>query len=162
MNRILTIGLPLISLVALAATPVEAEQGGKWRGRAVLVVTSEKGVEVADKPDHKVWVTEYDGVVFTEVGGDFLNNARYQVVDLTDAGGDMVNGGYKTFTMPDDSKITASYTLREGNPPVFKGEWKFLSGTGRYQGISGSGTYVVHQVGSTALWDILEGEYKLP
>ena len=41
MNRMLSIGLPLIGLIALATTPVGAEQSGKWRGRAVLVVTLE-------------------------------------------------------------------------------------------------------------------------
>ena len=74
----------------------------------------------------------------------------------------MASGGYKTFTISDGSKVFARYQLKERNPPVFKGEWKFLSGTGRYQGITGSGTYEVHSVGDTVLWDILEGEYKLP
>ena len=137
-------------------------ESGKWRGRAVLVTISEKGSEVGDKKDHKVWLTEYDGLVFTEVGGDFLANARYQVTDLTDSGGDMASGGYKTFTMSDDSKVFAQYKLKERNPPVFKGEWKFISGTGRYQGITGNGTYEVHSVSDTVLWDILEGEYKIP
>jgi len=158
----LNIGLPLIGLIALATTPVGAEQSGKWRGRAVLVVTLEKSAEVGDKKDHSLWFTQYDGLVFTEVGGDFLANARYQVTDLTDAGGDLASGGYKTFTISDGSKVFARYQLKERNPPVFKGEWKFLSGTGRYQGITGSGTYEVHSVGDTVLWDILEGEYKLP
>ena len=126
------------------------------------MVTSEKGSEVADKEKHKVWLTEYDGLVFTEVGGDFLANARYQVTDLTDAGGDMASGGYKTFTMTDGSKVFAQYKMKEYNPPLVRGEWKFINGTGRYQGITGNGTYEVHEVSDTVLWDVLEGEYKVP
>jgi hypothetical protein len=158
-------GLPIAFLAAawVASSPALAENG-KWRGRAVLVVTSEKTVSVADKNDHTVAVTEYDGLVFTEVGGDFLANARYQVTDLDDSGG-MVSGGYKTFTMGDGSKVFAQYTLKEANPPIIKGEWKFISGTGKYKDITGSGNYEVHIVEGTngkVLWDVLEGEYKVP
>ena len=73
--------LPLFLLVAASATPVGAEESGKWRGRAVLVVTSEKASEVADKKDHKVRMVEYDGVVFTEVGSDFLANVPTRAGD---------------------------------------------------------------------------------
>src|SRR3954453_4714877 len=112
MHGIFQRGLPIALLAAawVASSPALADNG-KWRGRAVLVVTSEKTVPVADKNDHTVAVTEYDGLVFTEVGGDFLANARYQVTDLDDSGG-MVSGGYKTFTMGDGSKVFAQYTLR--------------------------------------------------
>jgi hypothetical protein len=162
MLRLVKNTLPLFLLVAASATPVGAEESGKWRGRAVLVVTSEKASEVADKKDHKVRMVEYDGVVFTEVGGDFLANARYQAINVIDAGGDIGSGGYKTFTMSDDSKVFARFHMKEFKPPIVRGEWKFLSGTGRYAGITGNGVYEVHLVSSTVLWDILEGEYKIP
>jgi hypothetical protein len=210
MLRLVKNTLPLFLLVAASATPVGAEESGKWRGRAVLVVTSEKASEVADKKDHKVRMVEYDGVVFTEVGGDFLANARYQgpsafpvqvstsfsdlqefgskiigphiaterpsapvrpyapgmrknryqAINVIDAGGDIGSGGYKTFTMSDDSKVFARFHMKEFKPPIVRGEWKFLSGTGRYAGITGNGVYEVHLVSNTVLWDILEGEYK--
>jgi hypothetical protein len=64
--------------------------------------------------------------------------------------------------MPDGSKIVAQYRPTEDNPPVTKGEWKFLSGTGRYQGITGSGTFEFHQIHDKVAYDLLEGEYKIP
>ena len=48
----------------------------------MLVTTSEVMVEVGDKKDHQVGLWTYDGLVFTEVGGDFLANARYQITHL--------------------------------------------------------------------------------
>ena len=64
--------------------------------------------------------------------------------------------------MDDGSKVFARYQMKEYSPPIVRGEWKFLNGTGRYEGITGNGVYEVHQVSDTVLWDILEGEYKLP
>ena len=164
MSRMRSQALVIALMMTVGGVSISAwgAESGKWRGRAVLVTISEKGSEVRDKKDHKVWLTEYDGLVFTEVGGEFLANARYQVTDLTDAGGDMASGGYKTFTMDDGSKVFARYQMKEYSPPIVRGEWKFLNGTGRYEGITGNGVYEVHQVSDTVLWDILEGEYKLP
>ena len=41
----------------------------------MLVTTSEVMVEVGDKKDRQAGLWTYDGLVFTEVGGDFLANA---------------------------------------------------------------------------------------
>jgi hypothetical protein len=164
MSRMRSQALVIALMMTVGGVSISAwgAESGKWRGRAVLVVTSEKASEVADKKDHRVRLTEYDGVVFTEVGGDFLANARYQATSVSDAGGDMGSGGYKTFTMEDNSKVFARFHLKEFKPPIVRGEWKFLSGTGRYAGITGNGVYEVHLVSPTVLWDILEGEYKIP
>ena len=56
--------------------------------------------------DHTVSVTEFDGAVFNADGKPFLDQARYQVVDLTDVGNS--SGGHKTFTEADGSKVFAN------------------------------------------------------
>ena len=129
-----------VALVAGIAGSAWAEDGGKWRGRAVLVVTSDKMVKVADKTDHEVDLSELDGVIFSEGDKPFLDKARYQVVNLFDSGG-MVSGGYKTFTAGDGSQAIAQYQVTGGSWPAFMGKWSFISGTKKYQGISGSGTF---------------------
>lgn len=151
--------------LSLAVIPfgslVYAEEGGTWRGLAVLVATSGKTVSVTDQKDHTIFLQEYDGLVFNDNGETFLDKARYQVVNLTDSGG-MADGGYKTFTADDGSQVYARYRLTNAAPPVLKGEWEFLGGTGKYKGITGRGNYTVQIVSDTVLWDVLEGDYKLP
>ena len=117
-----------------------AEESGHWKAKGVLVVTSQPTVKVADQRDHQLMLTEFDGIVFNEGDKPFLDNARYQVVDLNDSGG-MVSGGYKTFTADDGSKVFAQYKMTGGVPPTFNGEWTFVGGTQKYKGISGSGTF---------------------
>jgi hypothetical protein len=143
-----------------APSPVAAEEAGQWFGRAVLVATSSKTVGVGDRAGHTVSVTDMDGVVFNGDGRPFLDKARYQVVDITDAGASSY--GYKTFTDADGSKVFARYTLREARAPEFRGTFEFIGGTGRYQGITGRGEYRVVFVSDAALWDELRGEYRIP
>lgn len=149
-----------LSVTALTASAL-AEESGHWKGKAVLVVTSQPMIKVADQTDHQLMLTELDGVVFNEDGKPFLENARYQVGDLNDTAG-MVSGGYKTFTAEDGSKVFAQYKVTGGAWPKFNGEWTFVSGTEKYKGISGKGTFQINWVSDTTAWDVLEGEYKLP
>jgi hypothetical protein len=153
-------GCVVLTLVVPAALPAVAEEAGQWFGRAVLVTLSSKSVKLENRADHTVSVTEYDGAVFNADGKPFLDKARYQVVDLTDAG--TSSGGYKTFTEADGSKVFAKYVLKEGKPPELRGTFEFIGGTGKYTGITGRGDYHVVLISDTALWDELRGEYKLP
>jgi hypothetical protein len=146
--------------VPAAAVPAVAEESGQWFGRAVLVTLSSKSVKLEDRSDHTVSVTEFDGAVFNADGKPFLDKARYQVVDLTDAG--TSSGGHKTFTEADGSKVFAKYVLKDAKPKEFRGTFEFTGGTGKYAGITGRGEYHVVQVSDTALWDELRGEYKIP
>jgi hypothetical protein len=144
----------------VTADPAVAEETGQWFGRAVLVTLSSKSVKLENRADHTVSVTEYDGAVFNADGKPFLDKARYQVVDLTDAG--TSSGGYKTFTEADGSKVFAKYVLKDAKLPELRGTFEFIGGTGKYTGITGRGDYHVVLISDTALWDELRGEYKIP
>ena len=133
-----------------------------WKAHAALVVTKIETPKIDDAEDHLIMFLEEDGVVFNDKGdGSFLDKARYQVVHLGDTAG-MVNGGYKTFTTTDGSKVIAKYQTTEAAPPIYKGRWEFISGTGEYKGISGKGTWNLTMNSETTAHDILEGEYNLP
>jgi len=142
------------------AVPAVAEEAGQWFGRAVLVTLSSKSVKLENRVDHTVSVTEYDGAVFNADGKSFLDKARYQVVDLTDAG--TSSGGYETFTESDGSKVFAKHVLKDAKLPELRGTFEFIRGTGKYTGITGRGDYHVVVISDTALWDELRGEFKIP
>jgi hypothetical protein len=74
----------------------------------------------------------------------------------------VIRGGYKTFTEADGSKVFAKYTVTEFKPPVVNGAFEFTGGTGKYQGITGNGTFHYVRVSDKAAWDELVGEYKIP
>ena len=147
-------------LLVAASIPAVAEESGQWFGRAVLVTISSKIAKAEDRPDHTLSVTECDGVVFNADGKPFLDKARYQIVDFTDAGVSSI--GYKTFTEAGGSKVFAKYTLKEAKLPDLHGVFEFTGGTGKYAGITGGGEYHVVVVSDTALWDELHGQYTIP
>ena len=158
------VGGAVLALAVGMGGAVAQETSDQWRAKAVLVVLGTKSVSLADQPGHTVSITEFDGVSFNSDNKPFLEKARYQVTDITDSAGQEI--GYKTFTEPDGSKVFAKYLLTEkktdGSQMVWNGTWQFTGGTGKYQGITGQGTYHVVSVSDTAVWDELTGEYKIP
>jgi hypothetical protein len=107
-----------------------------------------------------VTVTEYDGAVYNADGKPFLDRARYQVVGFGDTG--VTRDGYKTFTDADGSKVFGKYTVTEVKMPDVRGTFEFAGGTGKYEGITGNGTFHDVFVSDKAAWDELVGDYKIP
>ena len=143
-----------------AILPAVADESGHWRGLAALVVTDQKTAKVDDGTDHVVILSEQDGAIHNADGKSFLDKARYQVVSVLDTGG--IRGGYKTFTEADGSKVFAKYTVTLFKPPVVNGTFEFTGGTGKYQGITGNGTFHYERVSDKAAWDELVGNYNIP
>jgi hypothetical protein len=155
----------LASVIAVLSSPVCAGEKGKWRATAASVCTSTKTITIPDQKDHFVYLGECDGVVFTDGGGTFLNNARYQIADLQDSAAVVVPGGetgYKIFTATDGGQVFGKYQATEAAPPVYKGTWEFTGGTGKYQGVKGHGTWTYHSINDTTGYDVLEGKYEIP
>jgi len=159
-NRFVAPAAASLVLGMLVVAPASAEESGHWKAKAVLVITSGKVVTLSDKAEHQAGLDEYDGVVFSIGDKPFLDNARYQVVSFYDTTG-FVNGGFKTFTAA-DGVVYMQYKITGGAWPKFSGEWTVTGGTEKYKGISGSGKFESIYVSDTALWDVLEGDYKIP
>ena len=149
-----------LMLATANSLPAAAEESGHWHGLSVLVRTDQKVAKVEDRANHMVYVNEYDGAVFNGEGKPFLDRARYQVVALVDVG--VTGGGYKTFTDADGSKVFAKFTVTEGKMPDIRGTFEFTGGTGKYEGITGKGTFHDVFVSDKAAWDELVGDYKIP
>ncbi len=162
------IAISFLALIVFAGQSAQSLAGGKekFTGRAVLTDVSSAKIEVPDNPGHGLYQGVMDGVIFNETGGSFLANARYQVFWMGDIGGGAAKvEGYKVFTMPDDVKVVAKF---EGKPGTGssdgkgRGTWTLTSGTGKYQGLKGGGTYTLTFITDSLAWDVLEGVVELP
>jgi hypothetical protein len=69
-------------------------------------------------------------------------------------------------TMDNGDKTTASYVgtmqMNKDGSGTFKGTWKFVSGTGKFKGLKGSGTYTGTAAADGSASGDIEGEYTLP
>ncbi|HEX6840747.1 MAG TPA: hypothetical protein VF113_04435 [Stellaceae bacterium] len=154
------LGSAAVAAAIAASPPAVAEETGHWEGKGVLVVSSRTMLKVEDSANHSVSLTEWDGAIFNGQGKSFLDKARYQVVAPVDTAG--ARGGYKTFSERDGSKVFAKFIGTEAKPPEFRGTFEFTGGTGKYEGITGNGTFHLVMVSDKAAWDELVGDYKLP
>jgi hypothetical protein len=151
--------IALILAVGGGGSPA-AEEAGQWHGKGVLVVVDKTSMKVEDRANHTVAVTEYDGAIYNDEGKPFLDRARYQVVALNDSG--VMRNGYKTFTDADGSKVFAKYSVTESKPPEHRGTIEFTGGTGKYEGITGSGTLRIVYISDRVGLDELSAEYTIP
>jgi hypothetical protein len=154
-------GAMLAGLIAATTAPtVAAQEMQKWHGQGVLVVTQVTQLKLEDRAGHMVGVSDYDGAVYNAQGKPFLDKARYQVAGLVDTQGS--NIGYKTFSEADGSKVFAKYAVTQVKLPEINGTFEFTGGTGKYEGITGRGTFHLVRVSDKAAVDELTGEYTLP
>ncbi|HET9865689.1 MAG TPA: hypothetical protein VFQ06_00245 [Nitrospira sp.] len=146
------------TLALLALLPAGwASAQEKLSGQATLNVTETMTITVGDSPNHQMFYTRMEGTLKAEGP---LNNARYEVVEFFDTAL-ANNGGYKTFTLEDGSKIFARYEVTEpGSTP--KGTIKLTGGTEKYAGISGTGSFQgKFNESFTVLEDTIEVQYTM-
>jgi len=154
-----------VVLVIALGLPVFATQAGEitQKGRAVYVCTDEKYIEIGDVPDH--WV----GVYYCE-GIDSIEGVEDSIIEFWGTG-DYIAGmgpeqGYYTATYDDGSIVRGKWEDilmpdEGGKISTCKGTYQITSGTDRFAGIKGSGSYTCKSYGSKGYYDWTE-TYTVP
>lgn len=150
----------VLAFAAVCGLPAVAEEGGQWRGKGVVVVVDKLSMKVEDRANHTVAATEFDGLVFNEEGKPFLDKARYQIVAMNDAG--VLRAGYNIFTDSEGAKVFAKYTVTESKPPEHNGTFELTGGTGKYEGITGTGTFRIVYINDRVGWNEFSADYAIP
>ena len=113
---------------------------------------------------HQFFTGEFNGTVFNDAGSGFLHLASH----VCPGASDIVNGvfnanGYCVITDSDGAKAFLAWKC--GGPlPRCTGDWRFLGGTGKYTGLSGSGTFFGAFSGTSFQqgYAVTQGEFALP
>jgi hypothetical protein len=103
------------------------------------------------------------GVIFNDAGEGFLHKARVDCPIFNDVNQGRANAnGSCMVTDADGDKIFMEWKCT-GAMPACPGDERFVGGTGKYNGISGSSKFQGNFIGATgAGWSDWKGEYKLP
>ncbi len=154
-----------VVLVIALVLPVVATQAGEitQKGRAVYVCTDEKYIEIGDVPDHWVGVYHCEGI-------DSIEGAEDSTIEFWGTG-DYIAGmgpeqGYYTATYDDGSIVRGKWEDilmpdEGGKTSTCKGTYQITSGTDRFAGIKGSGSYTCKSYGSKGYYDWTE-TYTVP
>jgi hypothetical protein len=153
-------------LSLLSATPLQAQipKQGKVAWRHAYFATLQRFEFGKDK----LIIADAKGVGTTKTGEGLGHNISTSCIVVTDTGAGM-SSGYCTFTDLDGDQTFIKFerSAAIGVASDKPGKWQYTGGTGKYTGISGSGTYVPTYLkastpGTVQGYSDLEGEYKLP
>lgn len=125
----------------LASTDVRAETL-KWR-QSQHTTETDSIFEVGDVPGHIVGVGVGSGLAFFE-NGEFATFSSTYAIDYTNGNGP--HWVYSQYTFEDGSTFAtkehgATTVDQDGKISMFEGAFSFVHGSGRFEGIQGTGSY---------------------
>ena len=124
-------------------------------------------LDVGDRPGH-VFVLAKSACSWTRPmqieGVDAKDTHDVNVVDGDNSNSE--SNGYDVSNMANGDKVFFRFfgsdrTMKDGRP-LSTGTWRFIGGTGKFQGIVGKGTYEGRPDASGNYLTEIEGEYTLP
>ena len=135
------IGILLIAaLLLLPATPVVAKTE-KVKGRNVSQINQMHVFKVGDVEGHIIAIYERRGLGF--INGEVATYLNQVMLDTTKGKGKVE--GYIIYTFEDGSTTVSKFqgTLepREGKRSAGEGTYTYIGGSGRFEGIEGSGSW---------------------
>lgn len=111
---------------------------------------------------------ECSGITIDDSGKGLIHNAAFYAVGSSHAiKGNFEDSGFTVFTPPDGDKIYGTYKCSGTFGKPVEGTWTYVGGTGKYEGIEGSGEFTRYplQNAAEAVWTSLtvtKGNYKVP
>jgi hypothetical protein len=165
-SSVLLLILGLFTLLLQA--PQALAQSGKFTATGkVGPVLAETKMLPGDKPGHEVtMVRRMDTLTYSD---PLFASGQATVVAVTDyVGGNGPHRGYFAISHPNGDKTFTSYEgattatpQPSGTPKVtFEGKWQLTGGTGKFEGITGGGTYKGGLTSAGPAYE-LEGQYTL-
>jgi hypothetical protein len=125
--------------------------------------TTVNQIEVGDEEGHIILIFENATVFFDEARGEKFTDRGVGFMDINpNKPAEMYMTGYGVHTNKDGDKMTRSYKGK----PVAKDQWKgvftITGGTGKYEGVSGSGTWTSNRLTPKQSYVEVEGEMEMP
>jgi hypothetical protein len=163
----------LTSIAALAAcalfSGVALAEGGPISGSISLSYTKQETLPVTEAPGHMVLLGEVKGANRNTGGTDFMDGAEVtnrEIARLFQGNGP--HSGYITLGKDGNTAIAlwsgqvTTVMSSEGQPQTsVKGNWEYVFGTGKYNGIRGQGEYRGHFTSQTSYVVDWSGKYSV-
>lgn len=162
-----------ILIAALSACAVFSgstlADGGKIAGSMSLNYSKQETLPVAEAPGNVLILGELRGSNKSTNGSDYMDGAEVtnrEIVRLFQGNGP--NSGYITLSKNGNSTVAlwngmvSTVMSKDGQPQTsFKGSWEYVAGSGKYDGIKGSGEFQGHFTSQTSYDVSWSGDYTL-
>lgn len=144
-------------------------EGGAIAGSMQLSYTKQEALPVAEAPGHMLLLGEVKGANKNTGSTDYMDGAEVdnrEIARLFQGSGPQ--SGYITIGKNGNTTIAlwsgqvTTIMSAEGQPQTsFKGNWEYVAGTGKYNGIHGKGEYHGHFTSEKSYEVDWSGEYAL-
>jgi len=155
------------ALLFMQSLAVEAQTGKFTAAGKVVGVLAETKMVPGDKQGHEVtMVRRMDTITYSD---PIFGSGQATIVSVTDyINGSGPHRGYFSIKHPSGDSTFTSYegasraTPKQGGPPdvTFEGKWQYTGGTGKFEGITGGGTYKGGLTAAGPAYEF-EGQYTL-
>jgi hypothetical protein len=140
--RLLASACLAVALLCPVPTPASAEEAtviasGPWKGQGRIARTA---------PEQGVFWGSLEGVIFVQSGSGPLDNARFvcpALIDVQLITGQQKGEGRCVITTSGGDHVETRWTCAGVHASGCRGQFTFVSGTGKMKGVTGGGEFVV-------------------
>jgi hypothetical protein len=119
-------------------------------------------IEVGDEEGHVLAVYNTKSIYFNEITGKKSAGFSVNTIDINLKTGQGSVQGYGITTDKDGDKMIRTHKGKPAGKGHWKGTFTYVKGTGKYEGITGGGTWDSYRLSKTQSYMEVEAEYQLP
>ena len=132
--------------------------GEKVKGHATSINTKFEKMDVGDVEGHFIAVYEAKQLWIDDDTGEKSIAIGHGLMDMNAKTGEGTINGYSVRIYPNGEKWVSKYTGKPVGKGLSKGTYEYVGGTGKYDGLSGSGTWESQSMGPGIAYTTAEGE----
>jgi hypothetical protein len=160
--KIVAVSVAILFVFGFAMTDsAVAGEKVKWHGTSL--VTEMKQIEVGDVEGHVMLLSKQKQLYINEATGQKTVSISVNTMDLNPAAKQFSVKGHGWSVDKDGDKIMRVHEGKPVGENHWKGTWRYVSGTGKYEGIKGEGIWDSYSMGpQMPSYMEVEGEMEMP
>jgi len=140
----ISIAVLLAFSIAFIADQAAAE---KWKWHGTNFVTERQTMDVGDEEGHMLIISKAQELYVLENTGDKWSSTSVSTMDINPKTGKMTLHGYGVTLDKDGDKTVRTHEGKMVGKDQWAGTFSYISGTGKFEGIKGKGTWVMYTMG---------------
>ena len=134
----------------------------KYKSHGTIFTDKWEQIEVGDEKGHVLAVAHSKQIYFNEITGEKTVGSSVNTMDINLNTGQGSMKGYGIAIDKDGDKMIRTHKGKPAGKGHWKGTYVMVKGTGKYEGITGKGTWDTYSLGEGQSYVEAEGEYQLP
>jgi hypothetical protein len=146
MSKLLRISIVILFVlgVVMIASPAAAE---KWKWNGTSFTTEVQKMDVGDEEGHVLMISKAQQLYVNETTGAKWTGPSVSTMDINPKSMKMTLRGYGVIVDEDGDKLIRTHEGKIVGKNQWAGTYTYTSGTGKFEGIKGGGTFTMYSMG---------------